>query len=70
MRKLNRLARNRADIQGQFQVRGRYGMIRPLRNRSRPQNSIIGGATLWVLRDRPRGEYIGVARFFAYLSEP
>ncbi len=35
-----------------------------------PQNSIIGGATLWVLRDRPRDEYKGVARFFAYLSQP
>ena len=35
-----------------------------------PQNSIIGGATLWVLRDRPRAEYAGVAKFFAYLSRP
>jgi sn-glycerol 3-phosphate transport system substrate-binding protein len=35
-----------------------------------PQNSIIGGATLWVLRDRPRDEYKGVAKFFAYLSKP
>ena len=35
-----------------------------------PQNSIIGGATLWVLRDRPRDEYKGVAKFFAYLSQP
>lgn len=35
-----------------------------------PQNSIIGGATLWVLKDRPRNEYKGVARFFAYLSRP
>ena len=35
-----------------------------------PQNTIIGGATLWVLRDRPRAEYTGVARFFAYLSKP
>ncbi len=35
-----------------------------------PQNSIIGGATLWVLRDRPPEEYRGVARFFAYLSRP
>lgn len=35
-----------------------------------PQNSIIGGATLWVLRDRPRDEYNGVARFFAFLSRP
>lgn len=35
-----------------------------------PQNSIIGGATLWVLRDRPRDEYKGVAQFFAFLSQP
>src|SRR3981081_3789904 len=35
-----------------------------------PQNTIIGGATLWVLRDRPRAEYAGVAKFFAYLSKP
>jgi sn-glycerol 3-phosphate transport system substrate-binding protein len=35
-----------------------------------PQNSIIGGATLWVLRGRPQAEYKGVARFFAYLSKP
>jgi sn-glycerol 3-phosphate transport system substrate-binding protein len=35
-----------------------------------PQNSIIGGATLWVLKGRPRAEYKGVAAFFAYLSRP
>ena len=35
-----------------------------------PRNSIIGGATLWVLRDRPAAEYKGVARFFAFLSRP
>jgi len=35
-----------------------------------PQNSIIGGATLWVLKGRPEAEYKGVARFFAYLSKP
>jgi sn-glycerol 3-phosphate transport system substrate-binding protein len=35
-----------------------------------PQNSMIGGATLWVLRDRPRDEYKGVAKFFAFLSRP
>ncbi len=35
-----------------------------------PQNTIIGGASLWVLRDRPRAEYKGVARFFTYLSQP
>jgi sn-glycerol 3-phosphate transport system substrate-binding protein len=35
-----------------------------------PQNSIIGGATLWVLKGRSDAEYKGVARFFAYLSRP
>jgi sn-glycerol 3-phosphate transport system substrate-binding protein len=35
-----------------------------------PQNSIIGGATLWVLKGRPVTEYKGVARFFAFLSRP
>jgi sn-glycerol 3-phosphate transport system substrate-binding protein len=35
-----------------------------------PQNSIIGGAALWVLRGRPDEEYKAVARFFAYLSQP
>lgn len=33
-----------------------------------PKNSIIGGGSLWVLRDRPQPEYKGVAKFFAYLS--
>lgn len=35
-----------------------------------PQNSIIGGATLWVLKGRTAAEYKGVARFFAHLSRP
>jgi sn-glycerol 3-phosphate transport system substrate-binding protein len=35
-----------------------------------PQNSIIGGATLWVLRGRSEQEYKTVARFLAYLSQP
>ncbi len=38
--------------------------------RATPQNSMIGGASFWVLRGRPNGEYRGVARFFAYLSQP
>jgi sn-glycerol 3-phosphate transport system substrate-binding protein len=33
-----------------------------------PMNSIIGGATLWVLQGRPAEEYAGVAEFFTYLS--
>lgn len=35
-----------------------------------PQNSIIGGATLWVLSGHPAEHYAGVARFFEYLSLP
>jgi sn-glycerol 3-phosphate transport system substrate-binding protein len=35
---------------------------------SKPQNSIIGGATLWVLQGKPKAEYIGVAKFMTYLS--
>ncbi len=35
-----------------------------------PQNSIIGGATLWVLSGKPKAEYKGVAKFFTYLSSP
>jgi len=33
-----------------------------------PQNSIIGGASLWVLRGHKPAEYKAVARFFTYLS--
>ncbi|MFC4269867.1 sn-glycerol-3-phosphate ABC transporter substrate-binding protein UgpB [Sneathiella chungangensis] len=36
----------------------------------KPQNSIIGGATLWVLRGKPDEEYKGVAKFMTYLSSP
>ncbi len=35
-----------------------------------PQNSIIGGATLWVLKGKPKGDYKGVALFLKYLSSP
>jgi sn-glycerol 3-phosphate transport system substrate-binding protein len=34
-----------------------------------PQNSIIGGATLWVLKGHPKKDYQGVARFMNYLSD-
>ena len=35
-----------------------------------PRNSIIGGATLWVMNGHARDEYVGIARFFDYLSSP
>jgi sn-glycerol 3-phosphate transport system substrate-binding protein len=34
----------------------------------KPQNSIIGGATLWVLQGRPKDEYKGVAKFMTFLA--
>ncbi len=37
---------------------------------SKPQNSIIGGATLWVLKGGDKDEYKGVAKFMTYLSSP
>lgn len=36
----------------------------------KPQNTIIGGASLWVLRGHSSKEYQGVAKFFSYLSSP
>ena len=35
-----------------------------------PQNSIIGGATLWVMEGKPKAEYKGVAKFLTFLSSP
>ncbi len=35
-----------------------------------PQNSIIGGASLWVMGGKTNNAYKGVAKFFAYLSKP
>lgn len=35
-----------------------------------PQNSIIGGASLWVMGGKPAAEYKGVAKFMTYLSKP
>ena len=34
-----------------------------------PQNSIIGGASLWVMSGRSAAEYKGVAQFFTFLSD-
>ncbi len=35
-----------------------------------PQNTIIGGASLWVMAGKPAAHYKGVAKFFTYLSSP
>ncbi len=61
----------RADIKANSKFEVGYGMLPYWPDvAGAPQNSIIGGATLWVLRNRPRAEYAGVARFFAFLSRP
>ena len=35
-----------------------------------PQNTIIGGASLWVMSGKKAEEYKGVGQFFAFLSKP
>ncbi|MGN8198694.1 sn-glycerol-3-phosphate ABC transporter substrate-binding protein UgpB [Salinisphaera sp. RV14] len=35
-----------------------------------PQNSIIGGASLWVLQGQPKSHYQGVAEFLNFLAQP
>jgi sn-glycerol 3-phosphate transport system substrate-binding protein len=61
----------RADIRANSKFEIGYGMLPYWHDvEGAPQNTSIGGATLWVLRDRPRAEYKGVAKFFAFLSRP
>ena len=35
-----------------------------------PQNSIVGGASLWVMGGKTGSAYKGIAKFFAFLSRP
>lgn len=35
-----------------------------------PQNTVIGGASLWVMSGKKANEYKGVGQFFAFLSKP
>lgn len=35
-----------------------------------PQNTVIGGASLWVMAGKKDPEYKGVAKFFEFLSQP
>jgi sn-glycerol 3-phosphate transport system substrate-binding protein len=62
---------SRADILANAKFEVGYGLL-PYWSAvvGAPQNSIIGGASLWVLKGRPDAEYKGAARFFAYLSRP
>lgn len=61
----------RADIVAKAKFEVGYGMLPYWPDvEGAPQNTIIGGATLWVLMGRPSAEYKGVARFFSFLSQP
>ncbi len=35
-----------------------------------PQNTVIGGASLWVMSGKKAEEYKGIAKFFDFLSQP
>ena len=35
-----------------------------------PQNTVIGGASLWVMAGKKPEEYKGIAKFFTFLSSP
>jgi sn-glycerol 3-phosphate transport system substrate-binding protein len=61
----------RADINANSRFEVGYGLL-PFwpEVAGAPQNTIIGGATLWVLRNRSGEEYRGVAKFFGFLSKP
>ncbi|MET0867888.1 MAG: sn-glycerol-3-phosphate ABC transporter substrate-binding protein UgpB [Pseudorhodoplanes sp.] len=61
----------RADIIANAKFEIGYGMLPYWPNvTGAPQNSILGGGSLWVLQGRPQAEYKGVARFFAFLTRP
>ncbi|MFD2182981.1 sn-glycerol-3-phosphate ABC transporter substrate-binding protein UgpB [Rhodoplanes azumiensis] len=58
-----------ADIRARAKFEVGYGMLPYWPDvPGAPRNTMIGGASLWVLRGRPAAEYRGAARFFAYLA--
>jgi sn-glycerol 3-phosphate transport system substrate-binding protein len=62
---------SRADFLAQANFEIGYGLLPYYPDvTGAPRNSIIGGGSLWALRDRPEAEYKGVAKFFAFLSRP
>lgn len=61
----------RADILANAQFQVGVGMMPYYDNvQGAPQNSIIGGASLWVMRGKDDADYAGVAQFLAFLSTP
>lgn len=60
----------RADIKANSKFEVGYGMMPYDPDvQGAPQNSIIGGASLWVMGGKKPDEYKGVAKFFAFLSD-
>ncbi|MEO7241618.1 MAG: sn-glycerol-3-phosphate ABC transporter substrate-binding protein UgpB [Variovorax sp.] len=35
-----------------------------------PQNTVIGGGSLWVMSGKPADHYKGIAKFFTFISQP
>ena len=56
-------------VKGAFEVGVSYLPYWP-EVKGAPRNSIIGGATLWVLAGRDKAEYKGAAKFLSFLSRP
>ena len=56
-------------VKGNFEVGVSYLPYWP-EVKGAPQNSIIGGATLWVLAGHKKAEYKAVAKFLTFLSKP
>ena len=55
---------------GQVRLRRRHRCPTTPTCAGAPQNTVIGGASLWVMSGRPADHYKGVAAFFNYLSSP
>jgi sn-glycerol 3-phosphate transport system substrate-binding protein len=56
-------------VKGNFEVGVSYLPYWP-EAKGAPQNSIIGGATLWVLAGHDKSEYKAVAKFLSFMSSP
>jgi sn-glycerol 3-phosphate transport system substrate-binding protein len=54
-------------VKGNFEVGVSYLPYWP-EAKGAPQNSIIGGATLWVLAGHDKSEYKAVAKFLSFMS--
>ncbi|MFG6665639.1 sn-glycerol-3-phosphate ABC transporter substrate-binding protein UgpB [Halomonas sp. HNIBRBA4712] len=62
---------SRADVLANSDFEVGFGMLPYYEDvEGAPQNSIIGGATLWVLAGHDEDEYAGVAEFLEFLSLP